>query len=110
MVYNYNEWLNDMIKVQEVIDYMGILSSSDKEHADNYKMAIAALLKQIPTFVKERPWTISGCPCCGERLGEYSCDGDVKNYSYMCMCPYCGQLLAWESNFPDATTMSDRRK
>lgn len=98
MIPNGNAILDDKVKVQKAIDYLGILSASDKECADNYKMAISALLKQIPKLVDERPWTVSKCPCCGEHLGEDLEDGYVRNYRHMEMCPYCGQLLEWKSD------------
>ncbi len=65
--------------------------------AENAKIAIEALEKQLPKKVKIKEWSPSVCPCCGYELSESVGDGYYKHPMFLERCPNpdCGQKLDW---------------
>jgi len=58
------------------------------------RMALETLKMQIPQKVIREEWSISRCPCYGSELGEWTEDGQHKDYDYLKICD-CGQKLDW---------------
>lgn len=81
-------YMEDAIRIIEGLD-----TSNSEENIEAKKMAVAAMMKQIP----KKPVTYTGtnradCPVCGETVR-----GIGKPYGKYCSC--CGQKLDWSDDY-----------
>lgn len=63
--------------------------------AEEMKLAISAIEKQIPKVAEHEDGVWSICPCCGGSVCNDTEHAVNKEVSY---CEHCGQAIDWENS------------